>query len=313
MKKVALLGFGNIGKNYYLSSLKKKFLIKKILKKKKLNSKFPGVTFFNNFDTLLKNNNIDGYILATPVSSHYEYAQKIIKKKKPFIIEKPIVENIKELENLYKLCKNYNQSIFVNHTDLYNKAFFEFLKKLKTIGAYKQINMSFGKLQTIKIPDIDFAKKFHLPSFDWLPHPIAIILKLAGLPKKVLIKKNSITIKNRNIFQTSKIHFYCKKFLVNLNFSNEYKIPKKRILIKGSKSTIIYDGYKSSVLIKEKKDKFFKKVFSSKTKPLDNLLDLFCLSLKNKQAKKDINLAYKTMKILFQIENKMKDKLSFKI
>ena len=36
MKNIALLGFGNIGKNYYKNSLQKNFLIKKILRKKKI-------------------------------------------------------------------------------------------------------------------------------------------------------------------------------------------------------------------------------------------------------------------------------------
>ena len=48
---------------------------------------------------------------------------KNYKTNKPFIIEKPLVANPVELEELYKKCKNYKQSIFVNHSDLYNPAF----------------------------------------------------------------------------------------------------------------------------------------------------------------------------------------------
>ena len=33
---------------------------------------------------------------------------RIIKQNKPFIIEKPLVANLVELEELYKKCKNYN-------------------------------------------------------------------------------------------------------------------------------------------------------------------------------------------------------------
>ena len=193
-----------------------------------MNSNLAGVTFFENFRNLVKKNNIDGYILATPVSSHYEYARKIIKRKKPFIIEKPIVKNTHELENLYEICKNYKHSIFVNHTDLYNPAFFQFLKRIKLVGKFKQIDMTFGKLQKIKLNNNSLDENSNLPSFEWLPHPIAIIIKLGGLPKKIFIKKNSITIENNNIFQKSIIHIFCKKMSIKLNFSNKYKNPKKK-------------------------------------------------------------------------------------
>ena len=81
MKNIALIGFGKIGKKFFNLSLKKKdILINKILKRKISNIKILNVKFFRNFKSLAKNSNIDGYIVATPVSSHYEYARKIINK-----------------------------------------------------------------------------------------------------------------------------------------------------------------------------------------------------------------------------------------
>ena len=76
MKNIALIGFGKIGKKIFNLVLKKKNIsINKILKRKILNFKILNVKFFKNFKTLAKSGNIDGYIVATPVSSHYEYAR----------------------------------------------------------------------------------------------------------------------------------------------------------------------------------------------------------------------------------------------
>ena len=312
MKNIALIGFGKIGKKFFNLSLKKKnILINKILKRKISNFKILNVKFFRNFKTLTKSGNIDGYIVATPVSSHYEYARKIINKKKPFIIEKPLVANLQELEKLYKVCKNYKHSIFVNHSDLYNPAFLIFLKNLRLVGAYKKINISFGKFQKIKKFNITDKKKYFLPSFDWLPHTFAIAIRLAGFPKKISIIKNNIFIKKKYIFQKCNIYLYCKRKVVNINFSNRYLVPKKRIVVKGSKATLIYDGYKKNILIKKTNNKFFKKIFHSKIDPFENLLKLFYFSLKNKYSRNDIHFAYKIMKILFKIENEMKNKLKF--
>ena len=107
----------------------KNILINKILKKRLTNLNILNVKFFSNFNLIAGDENIDGYIVASPVLSHYNYVRKIINKNKPFIIEKPLVANLDELNKLYKICKNYKHSIFVNHIDLYNPAFSAFLKK----------------------------------------------------------------------------------------------------------------------------------------------------------------------------------------
>ena len=45
--------------------------------------------------------------------------------------------------------------------------------------------MFFGKYQEIMKFDVLNKNNFFLPSFDWMPHPLAIAIKLAGLPKKL--------------------------------------------------------------------------------------------------------------------------------
>ena len=78
------------------------------------------------------------------------------------------------------------------------------------------------------------------------------------------------------------------------------------MVIKGSKGTLIYDGYKRSIFIKKNNNKYFKRIFYSKIDSIENLLKLFYLSIKKTYHRTDIHLAYKIMKILFKIENKMK-------
>ena len=315
MKNIVLIGFGYMGKKYFQTSLKiKNILINKILKKRLTNLNILNVKFFSNFNLIAGDENIDGYIVASPVLSHYNYARKIINKNKPFIIEKPLVANLDELNKLYKACKNYKHSIFVNHTDLYNPAFSIFLKNLKSVGIYKKINISFGKYQKIKKFNIsNESKSTFLPSFDWLPHPLALAMKLAGFPKKISIVKNKIFIKKKYIFQKCKICLYCRNKIVNINFSNEYLVPKRRIEVKGSKATLIYDGYKKNMLMKQCKGKSFKKISYKKINPCENLLTKFYFSIKNKFYKNDVHFTYRVMKVLFKIENELRNKLKFNL
>ena len=93
---------------------------------------------------------------------------------------------------------------------------------------------------------------------------------------------------------------------MNIKFSNSYLVPKKRVVIKGSKAKLIYDGYKRSIFIKKNNNKYYKRIFYSKVDSLENLLKLFYLSFKKTYHRNDIFLSYKIMKILFKIENEMK-------
>ena len=118
-------------------------------------------------------------------------------------------------------------------------------------------------------------------------------------------------IKKKYIFQKCCIRFFCKKKIVNINFSNQHSVPKKRVEIKGSKATLIYDAYKKNMLLRQNKGQNFKKVFYNQIDSFENLLKLFNFSIGNKYIRKDINFACQVMQILFKTENEMKNKLEF--
>ena len=91
--------------------------------------------------------NVHAYIIASPLNTHYEYIKKILAKKKPLIIEKPIVKNIHELKKINILSHNAKHPVLVNHTDLYNPAFKKLEKKVLIINksVYKFITTPFKK------------------------------------------------------------------------------------------------------------------------------------------------------------------------
>ena len=79
---------------------------------------------------------------------------------------------------------------------MYSPAFQELEKKLKLIGKYKKIKITFGKFQ--KIYKINKKSDILFPYFDWLPHPLAIAIKLVGYPNKIKILSEKTIIKKKN-------------------------------------------------------------------------------------------------------------------
>ena len=216
MLNIALIGLGRIGRKYF-KILKKNehFNLIKVLRKKNYTRKNTFVKFYNNRNKFFSKNkkNIHAYIIASPLNTHYEYIKKILTKKKPLIIEKPIVKNIHELKKINILSNNVKHPVLVNHTDLYNPAFKKLEKKLKLIGNYRKIKIEFGKFK--KIYKINNKSSTVLPYFDWLPHPLAITVKLVGFPNKITILKEKIIINGQ---EYDSLHF---------NFSSTDKKLKK--------------------------------------------------------------------------------------
>ena len=99
-------------------------------------------------------------------------------------------------------------------------------------------------------------------------------------------------------------------FFSKINFSNSYSVPKRKIIVKGTLGTIIYDGYKKNMLlVKLKNDRSFKKVDYKNIKPLDNFLHKFCTAVKNSSKTKHINFSNDVMKVLILIHDQIKYKL----
>ena len=132
-----------------------------------------------------------------------------MKNKKNIIVEKPLVKNFNELKKLSKLNRNFKQKIMIHHNDTLNFEKFKIFKK--SYKDSKKIEMVYGK------KDIKNSNK--KPYFDWLPHPLALIVKYFGFPKKFKILNYSKTKKKSGLFEELKIEFSFKRLQIYLMFS----------------------------------------------------------------------------------------------
>ena len=309
MLNIALIGIGSIGRKYFKELKKSKnFNLIKVLRKKNYIRKNSSVKFYINKNKFFSNNkkNNNAYIIASPIDTHYEYIKTILTKKAPLIIEKPIVDNIHELKEIKVLSRNIKHPVLVNHIDLYNPAFKKLEKKLKLIGNYNKIKIEFGKFK--KIYKMNKKSNTIFPYFDWLPHPLAIAIKLVGFPKKIKILKEKTAIKKKFIFQKMHLRLFCKQKTVDIFFSNDYKIPKRRFEIKGDRGIIKYDAYKAkSLILKVKNEKTVSYSFNNTS--LENILKVFHDAIIHKRKINDMNLSVKVMKIIFLIQQKLNKKI----
>ena len=266
---IGLIGRGKMSKAFQKEIKKsKKFNLIKIISKRNMNKKSQNIKKF------FESNKFNLVIITSPVTSHYEYLRYAIKKKKNIIIEKPLVENFNELKKIYKLNRNFKQKIMIHHNDVLNfekfKIFKDNFKKLK------KIEMVYGKN--------DVTNTYNKPFFDWLPHPLALMVKYFGLPKKFNILKFSRNKEKDRILEDLKIEFLFNNLKIFIIFSNFLKKRTKKIFIFKNIKKEIYDGYKKKNrrTIKILLEKFYKK---------DKI--------------NEISSVFKTYELLFKIDKKL--------
>ena len=243
---IGLIGRGKMGKAFQGEIEKSnKFNLVKIFSKRDIRKKKQDIRKF------FRSNIFDLIIITSPVDSHYQYLNYAMKNKKHIIVEKPLVENFNELKKLSKLNRNFKQKIMIHHNDILNFEKFKIFKK--SYKNSKKIEMVYGKK--------DIKNSTKKPYFDWLPHPLALIVKYFGFPKKFKILNYSKTKKESGLFEELKIEFSFKRLQIYLMFSNFLKNKTKKIFIFKNVKKEIYDGYKkkNQRSIKLLLEKFYKK------------------------------------------------------
>ena len=243
---IGLIGRGKMGKAFQREIEKSnKFNLVKIFSKRDIRKKKQDIRKF------FRSNIFDLIIITSPVDSHYQYLNYAMKNKKHIIVEKPLVENSNELKKLSKLNKNFKQKIMIHHNDILNFEKFKIFKK--SYKDSKKIEMVYGKK--------DIKNSTKKPYFDWLPHPLALIVKYFGFPKKFKILNYSKIKKKSGFFEELKIEFSFKRLKIYLMFSNFLKNKTKKIFIFKNVKKEIYDGYKkkNQRSIKLLLEKFYKK------------------------------------------------------
>ena len=227
---VGLIGYGKMGKIYAQEINKKKeYKIVDTLRSKDI---YKNPKIISNF---FKSKKVNLFIISSPLSTHFKYLEYAYKSNKDIIVEKPLVERLYQLKKLLLLNKKYKKKILIHHNDVINFEKKNFMKHFKNLKKIDKIEMFYGKKEHIN--------SYKKPFFDWLPHPLSIMINFFGEPNKFKIQNYSKKIKKKLILEKLKLVFDFKYFSIFLNFSNTFNIPTKKIIIYSNNKSKIYNGY----------------------------------------------------------------------
>ena len=288
-KKICVVGAGKWGMNHVrtLQSLNSLGglveLNSEIIESVRI--KYPKCKIFSNIDETFQED-FDGYIVATPAITHFDLAMKIISKKIPLLVEKPLTLDYESSVELSKYAQKMNVNLMVGHVLLFHPAF-QKIKKLIDSG-------SIGKLQYI------YSNRLNLGTFrtsenvfwSFAPHDIALFNYFFE-QKPTSITSNGIDILQNNIHDSSITTFkYDNNKMGHIFVSWLHPFKEHRFVIVGSNGMLHFeDSIKGKPLIHyDKKAEFInsvpnpksgamKKIKYKNEEPLTNELKYFISKL----------------------------------
>ncbi|MBU1078379.1 MAG: Gfo/Idh/MocA family oxidoreductase [Spirochaetes bacterium] len=164
--KVGIIGIGRMGQ-YHLNILNNLPEVQVVGisdinqdRMAELSYKFD-VPGFDNYKKLIKK--CDAIFIATPTSTHYEYAKECLDLEKHILLEKPMTTDIDQAKEIVQLSKKKSLILQIGHVERFNGAVQQ-LKKIimnplyiesKRIGPYDPRVSDVGVILDLMIHDID--------------------------------------------------------------------------------------------------------------------------------------------------------------
>lgn len=139
---------------------------------------------------LLSKDAPDFVVVASPASTHYEFAKRCLENHVPVLVEKPLATTAEQAYELVRLSLENNTLLFVAHSECYNPLFLNFRKHfladLKTVVAGDVQNQTDHEQTTVGNVRLEFRREHGFTvrcrdvgvSLDLLVHDLSLFLTL---------------------------------------------------------------------------------------------------------------------------------------
>ena len=119
---VGQIGIGywgpNILRNFYLNenSVVKKVVDLSLERINEIKNEYKDISFSQKPSFIFEDKEIDAVIISTPANTHYELAIQSLNSGKHVFIEKPMAQNINQINDILRLSQEINLLAMVGHT-----------------------------------------------------------------------------------------------------------------------------------------------------------------------------------------------------
>lgn len=201
---------------------------------------YPHVKTMTSSEALLDDENVHAIVIATPVFTHFELAQKALEKGKHVLIEKPMTASSLEAQTLIQLAEKKELTLMVDHTFLYTGAVQKMKELIDTdiIGKPMYFDSSRINLGLFQ-PDVNVL-------WDLAPHDLSILTYLVA-EKPRSINATGISHTHNQIENIAYMTVnYHSNFIAHFHCSWTSPVKVRQTLIGGDKKMIVYNDLEPS-------------------------------------------------------------------
>ena len=200
----------------------------------KLARRYPGVGGTADLDRLLEDPEIDGIMLATPVSTHFELGRRCLEAGKHVLMEKPLASTLTECKELIAMAEERELILMPGHTFLYSPPVVK-VKELLEAGALGDLYFGTSSRVNLGIHQSDVSVVPELA-----PHDFSILLYWLGRPQFVRAIGRAAIVP-----ETIDVVFVDLGFpggcLVHLELSWLSPTKLRRTVLVGSEKMVVYE------------------------------------------------------------------------
>jgi UDP-2-acetamido-3-amino-2,3-dideoxy-glucuronate N-acetyltransferase len=182
--KVAVIGSGywgkNLVRNYHQIGALKRICDSNEITLEAFRRQYPGIQTSLAFSEVLADPDVSGVVIATPAETHYAIAREALLAGKHVYVEKPLVLDETQGQQLIDMALGRNLVLMVGHLLHYHPVFVR-LKEMAHSGELGRINYIYSnRLNLGKI------RREENILWSFAPHDISMILSLAGEPPETV-------------------------------------------------------------------------------------------------------------------------------
>jgi predicted dehydrogenase len=132
--------------------------------------RYPSATPYGRFEDMLEDRQLDGVMIATPISTHFDLARRALLAGKHVFVEKPFTSSSEQAQELIALAAQKQRVLGVGHTFLYSPA----VTKIREILARGELGKVFYVSSTRV--NLGLHSKDLSVIWDLAPHDLSMIL-----------------------------------------------------------------------------------------------------------------------------------------
>jgi len=244
-----IIGYGLSGRYFFAPFLTAhpNFSIKAFVTSQtaEIEKNYPNTTVYSSVDDLIKDDSIDLVVVATPPSTHFDFASKALQAGKHVIIEKPFTITSGEAEELIKLSKIHKKVLAPFQNRRWDGDFLTIRKLIEedALGEILEYESHFDRFRPLY--ERVAWKNEPLPGsgllYDLGPHLIDQALCLFGKPEHIFgdLRKHRPHGENDDNFEIQ-LHYATTKVILKAGVMTREIGP--RFIIHGRKGSFIKYG-----------------------------------------------------------------------